>query len=193
MSRTQRVLWLIVGTFCACLELRAQDVDARRYAVAYVDVRPAASGRAVEAFGEYRDQIRREDGFIAIDLGEQVGRPGHSAIVETWRGQTAVDQHQRAAPLTQSTTGLHSIRTSGYEQRPCKTVAAAAPRGTAGRNAVTVVSHVDIGGGAKIDVPALLRKLSEASRAEAGSIRFDVVQHTVRANHFTVIETWDSQ
>jgi quinol monooxygenase YgiN len=58
---------------------------------------------------------------------------------------------------------------------------------------VTVVSHVDIGGGAQIDVPALLRKLSEASRGEAGSIRFDVLQHTIRTNHFTVVEIWDSQ
>jgi quinol monooxygenase YgiN len=24
-------------------------------------------------------------------------------------------------------------------------------------------------------------------------LRFDVVQHTMRANHFTVIETWESQ
>ena len=193
MSRTCRALWLIVGIFSIDPLVRAQDADARRYAVAYVDVLPAASGRAIEAFRTYRDQTRREDGFIAIELGEQNGRPGHFAIVETWRDQAAFDQHQSAASSTQLRSGLQPIRTSGYDQRPYKTLAAAPSRGTAGRNAVTIVSHVDIGGGAQIDVPAVLRKLSEASRGEAGSIRFDVLQHTIRANHFTVLEIWDSQ
>jgi quinol monooxygenase YgiN len=62
-----------------------------------------------------------------------------------------------------------------------------------GRNAVAVVSHVDIGGGPQMDVPAMLRKLTDASRAEQGSLRFDVLQHTARANHFTVVEVWADQ
>jgi quinol monooxygenase YgiN len=39
----------------------------------------------------------------------------------------------------------------------------------------------------------LLARLAEASRQEAGNLRFDVVQHTMRANHFTVIEAWRNQ
>jgi quinol monooxygenase YgiN len=35
--------------------------------------------------------------------------------------------------------------------------------------------------------------LAEASRQEHGCLRFDVLQHTLRANHFTVIEIWDNQ
>jgi quinol monooxygenase YgiN len=32
--------------------------------------------------------------------------------------------------------------------------------------------------------------LAEASRKEDGNLRFDVLQHAMRANHFTVIEEW---
>ena len=39
----------------------------------------------------------------------------------------------------------------------------------------------------------MLRRLAEASRQEPGNLRFDVVHHTMRANHFTVIETWRNQ
>ena len=39
-------------------------------------------------------------------------------------------------------------------------------------------------------VSVMLKDLAEASRKEPGNVRFDVVQHTMRANHFTVVEVW---
>jgi quinol monooxygenase YgiN len=42
-------------------------------------------------------------------------------------------------------------------------------------------------------VPPLLKRLAEMSRQDEGNIRFDVLQHTMRANHFTVIETWQTE
>jgi len=54
-----------------------------------------------------------------------------------------------------------------------------------------VITHVDIGGpGAS--AADILRKLAEASRKEEGNLRFDVLQHAMRANHFTVIEEWQT-
>jgi quinol monooxygenase YgiN len=61
----------------------------------------------------------------------------------------------------------------------------------AGRQVVYVVSHVDVAPNPQ--VPVLLRQLADASRKEAGNLRFDVLQHTMRANHFTVIEAWRNQ
>ena len=45
----------------------------------------------------HRDASRKDDGFVRFDLFEQVGRPGHFAIVETWRDQQALDAHASAA------------------------------------------------------------------------------------------------
>jgi quinol monooxygenase YgiN len=42
-------------------------------------------------------------------------------------------------------------------------------------------------------VAVMLKDLAEASRKEPGNVRFDVVQHTMRANHFTVVEIWRDQ
>ena len=40
---------------------------------------------------------------------------------------------------------------------------------------------------------AATRANHEGSIREPGNLRFDVVQHTMRANHYTVIEGWRNQ
>jgi quinol monooxygenase YgiN len=171
----------------------AQDTGGSRYAVTYVEVAPASVPPAVAAFTRYRDASRREAGFVAAELVEQIGRAGHFVVVETWADQAAFDAHQAAASLAQFKDALQPVRLSGYDQRPYKALSVAAPRGTPGRDAVEVVAHVDIGGGPPLDTPAVLRQLADASRAEPGCLRFDVLQHAVRGNHFTVIERWENQ
>jgi quinol monooxygenase YgiN len=84
------------------------------------------------------------------------------------------------------------MRLSTYDQRPYKSLTVASSAARLPRDAVVVVAHVDIGGGASLDVPAAFRRLADATRKEAGSLRFEVLQHTARANHFTVVEAWDS-
>jgi quinol monooxygenase YgiN len=54
-----------------------------------------------------------------------------------------------------------------------------------------VISHVDVTPDPKI--AGMLTALATASRLEDGNIRFDVLLHTMRSNHFEVIETWKSE
>jgi quinol monooxygenase YgiN len=83
------------------------------------------------------------------------------------------------------------MRLSDYDQRPYKTLSlGAAHNGGSSRN-MFVVTHVDIGGQGT-NAADILRKLAEASRKEAGNVRFEVLQHAMRANHFTIIEEWQS-
>ena len=182
----------ILAVMIAAAAPTAQTGDAR-YAVAYVDVAPSGVGAANSAFKRYRDALARETGFVAFELFEQIGRPGHFVVYETWRDQAAFDAHQTAASFTGLKDALQPVRTSGYDQRPYKTLTVMDARGAAARSAVVVVTHVDIGGGGQVDVPGMLKQLADASRAEAGCLRFDVTQHTMRANHFTVVELWRDQ
>ena len=172
----------------------AQEADALRYAVTYVEVTPSAATRAVDAFKRYREASSKEGGFAKAELFEQVGWAGRFVIVETWKDQGAFDGHQSAASTTQFRTALQPMRLSIYDQRPYRLVAGGAAAGAAApRNAVHVIAHVDIGGGGMIDAVAALKQLADASRKERGSLRFEVLQHAMRANHFTVIEVWESQ
>lgn len=162
------------------------------YAVSYVEVMPSAKAAMVAALKQYRDTSRQEDGYVRFELLEQVGRPGHVAIIEMWKDQKAFDVHGMAAHVKQFRDTLQPIRLSDYDQRPYKTLTVASATAGDGQ-AIHVVAHVDTVGGGQADAPGLLTRLAEASRKEHGCLRFDVLQHTMRANHFTIIEIWENQ
>lgn len=159
------------------------------YAVSYVETAAASAKDAATALRAYRDATTRLDGCTNVETFEQIGRPGHWVILETWRDQKAFDARD-AGVQQRLIDGTKAIRVSGLDQRPYKTISVA-PARAAGSGAVSVVAHVDVAPNPA--VAPMLTKLAQASRQEAGNLRFDVLQHTMRANHFTVIETWRDQ
>jgi quinol monooxygenase YgiN len=164
--------------------------DTTFYAVSYVDVMATARPAATTALTRYRQASQALDGHLRIDAFEQIGRPGHFAIIEAWRDQKSFDSRSSAASM-QLMDAIAAIRVSGYDQRPYKTLSVGRPTSDAGSQTVTVIAHVDVAPNPA--VPPMLRSLAEASRKEPGNLRFDVYTHTMRGNHFTVIETWRDQ
>lgn len=187
-------LSIVILSSSVAVQIRAQaPAETGFYAVSYVDVIPSASPAMIAAYTQYRDTSRKEDGYVRFDLLDQIGRPSHFAVIETWRDQKAFDAHGMAAHVTQYRDALRSIRVSGYDQRPYKALAVGSATEGGASGAVHVVAHVDIGGGAQADAPGLLKRLADASRKEQGCLRFDVLQHAMRGNHFTVVEIWRNQ
>ena len=194
-THVQAWLLLLNILLTSGLGLQGQpDVQADKtfYAVSYFETRSSSTKEATEALHRYRDASRKIDGFVRIEFFEQIGRPGHFVVLETWRDQPAFDAKD-AAIQKQLLTALQSIRVSDYDQRPYKTLTTG--KGSAGDGqAVYIISHVDVGPNLQTQPPGpLLTSLAEASRKEPGNLRFDVVQHTMRGNHYTVIEGWRNQ
>lgn len=167
--------------------LRAQPAGDARYAVGYVEVEAEKAGAMRSAAGAYRDASQREAGFAGLELLQQTGHPGVFVVVERWRDQASIDAHAKAASTMRFREALAGIRVSGYDERPYKDFAVGSTI-DGGSQAVMVVTHVDVAPPG--DATALLRKLADESRADAGNLRFDILQHTQRANHFTIIEAW---
>ena len=164
--------------------------DSSFYAVSYVETRSSSTKEASEALRRYRDTSRKVEGFVRIEFFEQIGRPGHFVVLETWRDQQAFDARD-AAIQKQLIGALQAIRVSDYDQRPYKTLTTARNSASADAQAVYVVSHVDIAPNSQGPPSGpLLTSLAETSRKEPGNLRFDVLQHTMRGNHFTVVEGW---
>ena len=160
--------------------------------MAYLEALPASRQEAVNALKAYRDATRREAGATRVDVFEQIGRTTHFVMVEAWATLENREAHAAAAHTKALRDTLARIGASGYDERPYKTLIVAMPKaGTA--SAVHVVSHVDTVPTPGADGPGLLRRIAEASRAEAGNLRFDVLQHAMRGNHFTVVESWANQ
>jgi quinol monooxygenase YgiN len=191
-----RLVHLLVSSVMVSASLGAPQpradtaADAAFYAVSYVEVIPSSTPTAIAALKQYRDASRKDDGYVRFELFEQLGRPGHFAIVETWRDQKAFDGRGTAAQK-QLLDMLKPARVSDYDLRPYKTLTVGSSPPATNSRTISVVTHVDVSADPR--VPAMLKQLAELSRQEAGNIRFDVLQHTMRANHFTVIETWQNQ
>ena len=185
----RRLLYLLIGTVILGAQTPAPS-DTSAYSVAYVDVMPASRAAAVSALKQYREASRNDEGFVRIDLFEQIGRPAHFNIIETWANPKALDAHAAAAHTKQMRGKFDSIRTSDYDLRPYKPLATMIS--AANDRAIYAVAHVDIGGQGT-NTPDLLRRLADASRKDEGNVRFDVLQHLMRANHFTVIQAWKDQ
>jgi quinol monooxygenase YgiN len=168
----------------------ASSADPRFYAVSYVETQASASREAIGALHTYRDASLKQDGCTGVESFEQIGRPGHWVVIETWRDQKAFDARD-AMIQSRLLDGIKATRISGFDLRPYKVISVAPARSGATGAAVSVISHVDVAPNPA--VAPMLASLAEASRREAGNLRFDVLQHTMRANHFTVIETWTDQ
>ena len=194
MRQLLLVATLVLASAASRVPIEAQaPTDTTVYPVAYVDVMPSSKSAAVTAFKAYRDASAREDGHVRVDVFEQVGRPGHFAVVEAWRDQSAFDAHAGSPAMKQFQQAMMPLRVSGYDQRPYKALSVASSRPSSG-SAVHIVSHVDFAGaGALAAAPGMLQQMAEASRREQGNLRFDVLQHVMRANHFTVVESWANQ
>jgi quinol monooxygenase YgiN len=168
-----------------------QAPDTTFYSVAYVDIAPASRSAAIAALKQYREASRQDSGFGRFEFFEQVGRPAHFSIIETWADSKAFDAHAGTAHTKDFRSKIDSMRLSDYDQRPYKTLTVGPARNAAGDRGSFVITHVDIGGQGT-NAADLLKHLAEGSRKEDGNLRFDVMQHTMRANHFTVIEEWQS-
>lgn len=184
----KRLLPLLISTIL----LGAQaPPDSTAYTVAYVEILPASRTTAITAMKQYRDASRKENGFQRLELFEQVGRPAHFCIIETWANSRDLDAHAASANAKDFRNQIDSMRLSDYDQRPYKTLSVGIARDNKSSRSTFVITHVDIGAQGT-NATDLLRALAEASRKEEGNIRFDVLQHAMRANHFTVIEEWQN-
>jgi quinol monooxygenase YgiN len=173
---------------------RAQEVPGGpMYSVGYLDVSPISEGAVIETLKQYRDATRKEDGCVRFDVLEQIGRPGRFMLLEAWRDQQALDAHGTSAPTVQFFRRLKPTAVGAYDQRSYQPLSIAPASAVVPAGAVYGVMHVDTTPTPKSNAVMLLQHLAETARKEDGNLRFDVVQHPTRTNHFTVIELWRDQ
>ena len=184
------LLSLLLGSVLApfAVAVQAPD-DTRFYSVSYIEVNPASRAMALASLRRYRDISHKHADHIRTELFEQAERPGRFVILEMWKTQTEYDAN--AAVRKDLADAIQPFRLSNWDTRPYKTLSVLPIGSETENNAIVVITHVDVSPDPK--VAPLLVTLAEASRREAGNLRFDVLLHTMRANHFQVIEVWKNQ
>lgn len=181
------IVSLILVTLLAVPHAAAQlPNDTRFYSVSYIEVNPASRSMALTALRLYRDVSHKYSDHVRTEIFEQVDRSGRFVILETWKTQATFDMNVDVRK--QLTDSIQPIRFSDWDIRPYKTSSVGPDTAEAADNAIVVITHVDVS--PDPSVGPMLKTLAEASRRETENLRFDVLQHTMRANHFQVFESW---
>ena len=169
----------------------AQAPDNRSaYVVTYIEVTPPAEAEAANLLRRVAAASRKEAGNLRYDVLQHIERPSQFAILEAWSDAKAFEAHAGGAAMKQFRGQLDPLRVGFYDERPDIGIDLGAGPAPAGKDAIYVITHVDVTGPFKDDAIVMMNKLAADSRRESGCVRYDVWQQNNRLNHFTVTEIW---
>ena len=170
----------------------AADTSGPIYVVTYFE---AAVADIAKVAAEARRDIvasREEPGNLVFNAFQEIGRPSRFAIFAGWRDAAVRDAYRTGAAIAFD----HKVKpllVGPIEKREHIGFLIAAPSGQGGRDAVWVLTHVDVFPAGKDQASALVTALAEANRKLPGNLLFDVLQVDGHPNHFTLLEGWDSR
>ena len=167
-----------------------ETVSGPIYAVVYFEVAPTEAAQAATAAQQYAEASRKEDGNLAFEMFQEIGRPSRFAVVEVWRDKKAAEAHGKAAAATALGQKLQPAMIDGFGVRQHGGFEVASPKGQVPSGAVYVLTHVDVFPTFKDQAAALVKAQAEAARKDEGNLRYDVLQWDGHANHFTLVEAW---
>ena len=160
------------------------------YAVTYFEAAAPDVSKVAADASRFAAASRKQAGNAGFAAFQELGRPSRFAIFEGWHDKAASDAHNSAATTTAFRDKLQPLLVGPFEIRDFSGFSIAAPSGQGGRDAVYVVTHVDVFPNGKDQAAALVAALAEAGRKMPGNLRFDVLQVVGHANHFTLVEGW---
>jgi quinol monooxygenase YgiN len=166
--------------------------DPTFFTVTYVEVVPPSVTEAASWLARYRDASTTDSGTIRFELLQRIERPNQFTVLAAWHDLDAFAAHVSSAPHRGLNEHLAPLLAAPNDTRQHIGLAVA-PAGVARGRSITAVTHVDVIPPHKDDGAAALTQLAEASRTQAGNVRFEVWQQDNRPNHFTVVESWSSR
>jgi quinol monooxygenase YgiN len=160
------------------------------YLVTYFEVAPTAAAQGAGIARQYAEASRKEAGNGEFEVFQEIERPSRFAILEAWRDKQASDAHNSGAAATAFRGKLQPILIGGFGVRPHGGLSVVSPETRAPREALYVLTHVDVFPTFKDQAVELVKGQSEAARKNNGNLRYDVLQWDGHANHFTLVEVW---
>jgi quinol monooxygenase YgiN len=160
------------------------------YVVTYVDVMPNETNSGAALLQHYRDASRKEDGNLRTTVLQEIARPNRFAILEIWKDRTASDAHDKASSSSELFGKLKGIGSAPFDRRLNNGLYVDSRYNEKQRNAIYVLTHVDVVTPSKDDCMRLLKSMSVDTPKDSGNVSYTVLQQANRANHFTVFEVW---
>ena len=188
MKLAFRFLWVLLMLSPGLMQ-GASAADSA-YVVSYVDAVPASAGKAADLIRHFARASRKDAGYVRMEVLQRVSHPDQFAILEVWADEKSREAHAAAVQTKAFREKLLPLLRAPYDERPHIVLSVAPLSGKGGKGAIYAVTHVDVVGKEKDPGTLAVRELSEASRADAGNLRFDSLTQTNRPNHMTLVEAW---
>ena len=154
---------------------------------------PAAEAEAANLLRRIAGASRKEAGNLRYEVLQHIERRTQFAILEAWSDAKAFESHGGGAAMKQFRDQLNPLRVGFYDQRPDTGIDVVPVAAPPTKDAIFVITHIDVTGQFKDDGIAMMKKLAAESRREPNCERYEVWQQNNRLNHFTVTEIWRDQ
>src|SRR5262249_56576810 len=112
--------------------------------VLYVEVSPPTTATAAAVLRAYREAARREDGNLRCEIVQRVGHENQFVVLVAWQDQKAFEAHATRASATEMREKIGAIRNAPIDERVHAGLATGALDTRAPKDAVYVVTHVDV-------------------------------------------------
>ena len=179
---------IVAGLIAGTASANAQDITAT-YVVSFIEVAPSSARNATAVLRALRDASRKEAGNSGFAILQRIGQSQQFAILEVWRDTKAQASHAAAAGTAQLHGKLKPYLAAPIDERLHIGFVVGQPK-VSGAGSVYVLTHVDLIGAKKDEGLAAIKKLSIDSAQDAGVLRYDILQHSSRPNHLTLVEVW---
>jgi quinol monooxygenase YgiN len=165
-------------------------IDGPTYVMTYIEVVPSAIEGTIAMLKEYRDASRKEPGANSVDIYQEEGQSHRFVVSEIWQNRGAVETHDNAAATTGLFGKLKAIELGPPDVRIHQVHLATPPKAPSS-DGVIIISHADVAGGNTQNLMNAFAPLSDASRKEAGMVRYEILDEVpAHANHFRLLEEW---
>jgi quinol monooxygenase YgiN len=185
-------LFVLTGLVLAALgSPKAVAENAKFFTVRYIEVGPVLAKVGALALTNYLKGSKGEKGMIDLDALQQIDRPNHFAVLAEWADSAAYQAHLATESNKKLNDKLSTLLTAPVDAREHNALAVAAPK--TGKDAIVVVTHIDVPPPQKDAAIAAIEQFTDESRKHAGNLQMDVWQQTQRPNHFTLVEVWSTR
>jgi quinol monooxygenase YgiN len=163
MSTFLRIILAATAILMAVIGL-AHAQNSPVYVVTYVDVMPNATNSGAALLQHYGDASGNEKGNLRTIVLQEMARPNRFAIIEMWKDKAASDAHDKASSSAELIEKLKAIDNAPFDRRLSNGLYVDSQNSEKQRDAIYVLTHVDVVSRSKDDCMTLLKSMSVDSR-----------------------------
>ena len=190
-----RLLALAVLAMSALGPSVALAQKATFYTVSYIEVGPILARVGAAALRADRNAGRKDKGNVHLDVFQHNERSNQFVVLGAWTDKAAYEAYAASDRHKALRAKLQSMLVAPIDTRlnvALSGSAVVAPAKSA-RDAIVVITHVDVAPPQKDNGVIALKVLAQDSREHPDNLQFHVWQQIDRPNHFTVIEAWSTR